>query len=170
MRVLFLCLVFLLALIPEIAAKIPNPYKVLGISQNANDDEIRDGFKKRSKKYHPDRNKKDPRAKEKFEKIANAYELLKDPERRRIFDMTGDDNPQAQQGGHGFPGGGFGFPGGGFGGIDIEELMRQGFFQQGHPGGHGHGHGHGHAQGGQRRQQRQTTYSFSFGGGEGIRF
>ena len=46
--------------------KIPNPYKVLGIRENANDDDIRQAFKRRSKKYHPDRNKKDPRARQKF--------------------------------------------------------------------------------------------------------
>ena len=81
--------------------------------------------------------------------------------------MTGEDNPQ---GGQDFGGGGFGggFPGGfGFGGIDIEELMRQGFFGGGHPHDHGqhehHGH-HGH-HGGQRRQRGHTTYTFSFGGG-----
>ena len=62
---------------------------------------------------------------------------------------------------HGFGGG---FPGGGFGGINIEDLMRQGFFG-GHPGGHPGGH----HQGGQQGQRRQT-YSFSFDGGEGMRF
>ena len=46
---------------------------MLGIPENANDDQIKEGFKRRSKKYHPDRNKSDPRAKEKFEKIVNAY-------------------------------------------------------------------------------------------------
>ena len=45
--------------------------------------------------------------------MVNAYELLKDPERRKMYDMTGDDNPQAAQGG------GFGFPGGGFGNFGI---------------------------------------------------
>jgi hypothetical protein len=87
--------------------------------------------------------------------------------------MTGDDNPQAQQFQQGgFPGGGFGgFPGGfGFGGIDIEDLMRQGFFG-GHPGGHQH-HGHpgGHQQGHHGGRQRRQQYTFSFGGGDGVRF
>ena len=53
----------------------------------------------------------------------NAYDLLKDKERKQMYDMTGDDNPQ-QGGGGGFPGGfGGGFPGGGFpgggGGFNI---------------------------------------------------
>ncbi len=118
MRILALMLIVLFTIISEIAAKIPNPYKVLGIRQDATEDEIRAGFKRRSRKYHPDRNKEDPLAKQKFEKIANAYELLKDPERRRMYDLTGDEDPTAQaQQHHGFGGG---FPGGfGFGGINI---------------------------------------------------
>lgn len=48
------------------AARIPNPYKVLGVQKDATEDDIKEGFKRRSKKYHPDRNKVDPRAKEKF--------------------------------------------------------------------------------------------------------
>ena len=75
-----------------------------------------------------------------------------------MYDLTGDEDPSAQQQQHhgfgGFPGGGFGF-----GGIDIEDLMRQGFFG-GHPGGHGH-----HQQQHQGGRRRQTTYTFSFGGG-----
>ena len=46
--------------------KVPDPYKVLGIPRDANEEQVKSGFKKRSKKYHPDRNKEDPRAKEKF--------------------------------------------------------------------------------------------------------
>ena len=72
MRIL-LVLALLLSLFSLTELKIPNPYKVLGVSQDANDEQIKEGFKKRSKKYHPDRNKTDPKAKEKFEKIVNAY-------------------------------------------------------------------------------------------------
>lgn len=156
---IFALLLMLLALCAVVELKIPNPYKVLGIQQDATDEQIKEGFKKRSKKYHPDRNKTDPKAKEKFEKIVNAYELLKDPERKRMYDLTGDEDPAGhQQQHHGFGG----FPGGG---INIEDLMRAGFFG-GHPGGH-HGH-HGH-QGGQQRRGH-TTYTFSFGGNQGMRF
>lgn len=81
---LLACFVF------TVFGKIPDPYKVLGVPRDATDDQIKQGFKRRSKKYHPDRNTVDPRAKEKFEKVVNAYELLKDPERRRVYDMTGD--------------------------------------------------------------------------------
>ena len=88
--------------------KTPNPYKVLGIKKDATQSDIKKAFNKRSRKYHPDINKTDPRAKEKFEKVVNAYELLKDPERRRMYDMTGSDDPQQMNMGGGFPGGGFG--------------------------------------------------------------
>lgn len=96
--------------------------------------------------------------------------MLKDPERRRIFDMTGEDNPQGNPGFHH----GGGFPGGGFGGINIEDLMRGfgGFGGAGFGGG-GRFHQGGHP-GGQRQQQQggRKTYTFSFGGGGpgGMRF
>lgn len=61
-----LAVILVVIIIESQAKKIPNPYKVLGISQNANDEQIRQAFKKRSRKYHPDRNTKDPRAKQKF--------------------------------------------------------------------------------------------------------
>lgn len=70
---LLLLLALLLSLFSLAELKIPNPYKVLGIAQDATDEQIKEGFKKRFKKYHPDRNKTDPKAKEKFEKIVNAY-------------------------------------------------------------------------------------------------
>ena len=118
--VYIIVLLCLLSCYVAFAKKIPNPYKVLGISQNANDEEIKAAFKKRSRKYHPDRNKVDPRAKQKFQQVVNAYELLKDPKKRQIYDQTGGDGSDhfqggQQHGGFGFPGGGFGFPGGGFG-------------------------------------------------------
>ena len=122
---LLVLVLFMMLSWPGEAKKIPNPYKVLGIDQNANEDQIKAAFKRRSRKYHPDRNKEDPRAKQKFAQVVNAYELLKDPEKRRIYDQTGGEDPnsyqqQFRQGGGGFPGGGvgFGFPGGGFG-INI---------------------------------------------------
>ena len=78
------------------------------MSQSASEDDIKKAFKKRSLKYHPDRNTNDPKAKDKYAKVVNAYELLKDPNRKKMYDMTGDDNPQGQ-GGQGFGGAGGGF-------------------------------------------------------------
>ncbi len=65
MRILF-AILLLFCFVSQAQFKIPNPYKVLGIEKDANEDQIKAGFKKRSKKYHPDRNKTDPKAKEKF--------------------------------------------------------------------------------------------------------
>lgn len=65
-QILIVYIFAILTLVSEVIAKIPDPYKVLGVPRDSNEDQIKDGFKNRSKKYHPDRNKVDPRAKEKF--------------------------------------------------------------------------------------------------------
>ena len=79
LRHLFLLVLFILFFSLGVNCKTPNPYKILGVSENADDEQIKAAFKKKSKKYHPDRNKSDLRAKEKFEKVVNAYEILKNP-------------------------------------------------------------------------------------------
>lgn len=59
----------------------------MGVKKDATEDQIKKAFKKLAIKYHPDKNRDDPdAAKEKFQKIANAYEVLSDPEKRRIYD------------------------------------------------------------------------------------
>lgn len=59
----------------------------MGVKPNATEDEIKRAFKKLAIKHHPDKNRDDPdKAKEKFQKIANAYEVLSDPEKRRVYD------------------------------------------------------------------------------------
>lgn len=62
------------------------------MKKTASDAEIKKAFKKMAIKYHPDKNLDDPEAaKEKFAKIANAYEVLGDEEQRRIYDQVGAD-------------------------------------------------------------------------------
>ena len=66
-------------------------YKILGVEKTATDKEIKKAFRKLSKKYHPDRNQdRKEWAKKKFVEVANAYEVLKDPQKRRQYDR-GDD-------------------------------------------------------------------------------
>lgn len=64
-------------------------YEVLGVNKDATEDEIKMAYRKLAKKYHPDVNKTDPKAKEKFIKLQEAYETLKDPVKRKQYDQFG---------------------------------------------------------------------------------
>ena len=60
----------------------------MGVKRDASEEEIKKAFKKLAIKYHPDKNQDDPEtAKTQFQKIANAYETLSDPDKRRIYDQ-----------------------------------------------------------------------------------
>lgn len=69
-----------------------NPYTVLGVTKNADVEEIKSAFRKLAKKYHPDQNPDDPKAKEHFSEANQAYEILGDKEKRRQFDTGAIDN------------------------------------------------------------------------------
>src|SRR5687767_15834340 len=58
-------------------------YKVLGVSKGASQEEIRRSYRKLARKHHPDANRDDPKAEERFKEIQHAYEILSNPERRR---------------------------------------------------------------------------------------
>lgn len=67
-------------------------YKILGVKRDANDAQIKKAFKKLAIKYHPDKNKDDPDgAKAKFQKVAAAYEVLSDSEKRKTYDLHGEE-------------------------------------------------------------------------------
>jgi curved DNA-binding protein len=72
-------------------------YKILGIERSASQDEIRKAYRKLAKTYHPDKNQQ-AGAEEKFKEIGEAYEVLKDPEKRKAYDQLGS-NWKAGQGG-----------------------------------------------------------------------
>ncbi|MDD5718783.1 MAG: DnaJ domain-containing protein, partial [Candidatus Krumholzibacteria bacterium] len=95
-------------------------YEVLGVGKDASETEIKKAYRKLAVKYHPDRNTEDPQAAEKFREATEAYDALKDAEKRAQYDRFGH---AAEPGG--FPGG-FG-RGGGFGGMemDLNEALRR---------------------------------------------
>ncbi len=66
-------------------------YEVLGISRSAEEEEIKKAYRKLAMKYHPDRNPGDKDAEDKFKEAAEAYEVLRDREKRQIYDRYGHD-------------------------------------------------------------------------------
>jgi molecular chaperone DnaJ len=66
-----------------------DPYEVLGIARSATEGEIKKAFRRLARELHPDVNRHDPDAEEKFKECAEAYEILSDPERRATFDRYG---------------------------------------------------------------------------------
>ena len=102
-------------------------YEVLGVSKNATDAEIKAAYKKMAIKYHPDRNPGNKEAEEKFKEAAEAYDVLRDPEKRQRYDQFGFAGMSGQ--------GGFG-GGAGMSMDDIFSMMNE-VFGSGFGGGFG---------------------------------
>ena len=98
-------------------------YEVLGVSKTASEQEIKSAFRKKAKEFHPDSNKDDPNAAEKFKEAQEAYSVLSDESKRKMYDQYGHAGV-----GNGGPGaGGFGgysnFDGAGFDFGDIFDSI-----------------------------------------------
>ena len=90
-------------------------YEILGVDRSASEVEIKTAYRKLALKYHPDRNPGDKQAEERFKEATEAYEILKDPQKRQAYDQFG----------HAGVGQGAGFGGfGGFEGFDISDALR----------------------------------------------
>jgi molecular chaperone DnaJ len=100
-------------------------YKTLGVSKTATADEIKKSYRKLARRYHPDANKGEAKAEERFKEISEAYNVLSDSKRRKEYDDARSL----------FGGGGFRTPGSGQGGFDLGDL----FGGAGAPGGGGSG-------------------------------
>ncbi|MGG7517422.1 molecular chaperone DnaJ [Allorhizobium undicola] len=98
-------------------------YETLGVSRSADEKELKSAFRKLAMTYHPDKNPGDAEAEKKFKEINEAYETLKDPQKRAAYDRFGHAAfEQGGMGGGGFGGGGFGGGGGGFSDI-FEDIF-----------------------------------------------
>lgn len=76
-----------------------NHYKLLGLSSEASQDDIRKAHRKLVREYHPDANPEDPRAEERFKQIQQAYEVLSNPEKRREYDKDLHTSSRGNSGG-----------------------------------------------------------------------
>ncbi len=100
-------------------------YEVLGISKDATEAEIKSAFRKKAKEYHPDLNKDNPNAAEMFKEAQEAYSVLSDENKRKMYDQYGHAGVGSDASdGAGFGGyGGAGFGGSGFGFEDIFDTL-----------------------------------------------
>jgi DnaJ-class molecular chaperone len=101
-----------------------DPYTTLGVARSASEAEIKSAYRKLAKELHPDRNKDNPKATDRFAEATNAYDLLSDKDKRARFDrgeIDADGNPAAPFG-YGAGGGFRGRPGGGGpGGAEFQD-------------------------------------------------
>ncbi|PNY81137.1 DnaJ C-terminal domain-containing protein [Deinococcus koreensis] len=107
-------------------------YDVLGVSRGASDADIKSAYRKLAKQFHPDKNQGDEKSADKFKEVGEAYAVLSDPEKRKVYDQYGHTG-QVPPG----YGGGGGFQGGDFAGFDPGQFSDffQGLFGRGGGGG-----------------------------------
>lgn len=101
-------------------------YEVLGVDKNSTPEQIKKAYRKLALKYHPDKNPGDKIAEEKFKEAAEAYAVLSNEEKKKLYDQYGHNMGPMGGGGFGGAGGFSGFGGaGGFGGFTMEDIFSQ---------------------------------------------
>jgi len=150
--------------------KYQDYYQILGVSRDADKNDIKKAYRKLARKYHPDINA-DTSAEEKFKQVNEAYEVLKDSDKRQAYDRFGADWKHGQQfddaGFEGFHGGNF--SSGGFSGGDFSDFFESIFgadFQQGGASPFQQGrHGPRRQRGGDQQLKLDITLEEAFNGG-----
>jgi curved DNA-binding protein len=138
--------------------KFQDYYEILGVQRSADKSEIKKAYRKLARKYHPDVNQ-DGGNEDKFKQINEAYEVLKDDDKRQAYDRFGADWKHGQQfegAGAGGPGGfgGGAYSGDQFSGGDFSDFFES-MFGAGHQQGQGSPFGPGHGRGQQQRARPQ---------------
>ncbi|XP_053559457.1 dnaJ homolog subfamily B member 14 [Bombina bombina] len=131
--------------------KCKNYYEVLGVSKDAGDEDLKKAYRKLALKFHPDKNQA-PGATEAFKKIGNAYAVLSNPEKRRQYDLTGNEE-QVQN----INNGNFDFHRGFEADITPEDLFNM-FFGGGFPTGSVHSYANGHTRFNHYQQQHRSGH------------
>lgn len=107
-----------------------DPYTILGVSKSASADDIKKAYRRLAKKHHPDQNRSDPKAKEKFAEANAAYEILGDADKRAKFDR-GEIDAEGKPRHSGFEGFGAGGPGDGWRNYEFDAGGQAGGFRRG---------------------------------------
>ena len=121
-------------------------YEILGVGRDAGEDEIKKAYRRLAVKYHPDKNPGDKTSEESFKEAAEAYEVLKDPQKRQIYNQYGHDGLRSSGAGGGFEGFGFDLSDAlrafmrDFGGFGFEDIFGMGSSGGGGRSGRGRGH------------------------------
>ena len=87
-----LSIILQIALLSVIVSANRDFYKILGVSKSATKNEIKKAYRNQAKTMHPDKNKDDPNASEKFSDLSAAYEILSDDDKRKLYDRCGEGN------------------------------------------------------------------------------